>query len=64
MRVTLKALRANKGMTQEEAAKLIGVSRYTWQNYERGKTFPDVPTIEKIEKKFNVTYNDIIFLTK
>lgn len=64
MRVTLKALRANKGMTQEEAAKVIGVSRYTWQNYERGKTFPDVPTIEKIEKKFNVTYNDIIFLTK
>ena len=64
MRVTLKALRANKGMSQEEAAKVIGVSRYTWQNYERGKTFPDVPTIEKIEKKFNVTYNDIIFLTK
>lgn len=64
MRVTLKALRANKGMTQEEAAKVIGVSRYTWQNYERGKTFPDVPTIKKIEKKFNVTYNDIIFLTK
>lgn len=64
MRVTLKALRANKGMTQEEAAKAIGVSHYTWQNYERGKTFPDVPTIEKIEKKFNVTYNDIIFLTK
>lgn len=64
MQVTLKALRANKGMTQEEAAKVIGVSRYTWQNYERGKTFPDVPTIEKIEKKFNVTYNDIIFLTK
>lgn len=63
MRVTLKALRANKGMTQEEAAKAIGVSQYTWQNYERGKTFPDVPTIEKIEKKFNVTYNDIIFLT-
>lgn len=64
MRVTLKALRANKGMTQEEAAKAIGVSQYTWQNYERGKTFPDVPTIEKIEKKFDITYNDIIFLTK
>lgn len=64
MRVTLKALRANKGMTQEEAAKAIGVSQYTWQNYEHGKTFPDVPTIKKIEKKFNVTYNDIIFFTK
>ncbi|WP_270630952.1 helix-turn-helix transcriptional regulator [Limosilactobacillus mucosae] len=64
MRVTLKALRANKGMTQEEAAKAIGVSQYTWQNYERGKTFPDVPTIKKIEKSFNVAYNDIIFLTK
>lgn len=45
MRLTLKALRVNKNLTQEEAAKAIGVSKYTWANYEVGKTYPDVPTI-------------------
>lgn len=62
MKLTLKALRVNSNLTQEEAAKAIGVSKYTWSNYEKGKTFPDVPTIETIEKVFNVTYSDIIFL--
>lgn len=64
MKLTLKALRVNSDLTQEEAAKAIGVSKYTWSNYEQGKTFPDVPTIETIEKVFNVTYSDIIFLPK
>lgn len=64
VKVTLKALRANSGLTQEEAAKLVGVSKYTWSNYEQGKTFPDVPTIQKIQDKFHVTYDDIIFLVK
>lgn len=62
MKLTLKALRVNNNLTQEEAAKRVGVSKYTWSNYELGKTFPDVPTIETIEKVFNVTYSDIIFL--
>ncbi len=61
MQLTLKALRVNHGMTQEEAAKAVGVSEYTWSNYERGKSFPNVPTIKSIEKAFNVTYSDIIF---
>ncbi|MGN1283861.1 MAG: helix-turn-helix domain-containing protein, partial [Candidatus Limosilactobacillus intestinavium] len=46
MQLTLKALRVNQGMTQEEAAKAVGVSEYTWSNYERGKSFPNVPTIK------------------
>lgn len=62
MQLTLKAIRVNKNMTQEEAAKAIGVSEYTWSNYERGKSFPNVPTIKAIEKAFNVKYSDIIFL--
>lgn len=63
MRLTLKALRVNKNLTQEEAAKAIGVSKYTWANYEVGKTYPDVPTIKKIEKVFGVKYSDILFLS-
>ncbi len=61
MKVTLKALRVMKGMTQKEVAEKLGVSTDTWGSYERGKTFPDVPLIEKIEDLFNVKYSDIIF---
>lgn len=59
---TLKALRANKNWSQKEAAKAVGVSLDTWSNWERGKSFPDVPKICKIEKVFNTQYNEIIFL--
>lgn len=59
---TLKALRVMKGYTQEEASKLIGVSPETLSNYERGKSYPDVPIIKRIEKVYEVSYNDIIFL--
>lgn len=62
MRMTLKALRANRDMSQTKAAKAIGVSPSTWANYEAHKTYPDVLTIQKIEKAFNCTYDDIIFM--
>lgn len=62
MKLTLKAIRAMHNLTQEQAAKEIGVSTDTWRNYELQKTFPDVPIIKKIEDSFDVSYNDIIFL--
>lgn len=61
MRLTLKAIRVNKGMTQEEAAKAIGISVDTLGNYERGTTFPDVPVIKRIEDVYETNYNDINF---
>ena len=63
MQMTLKALRINKGETQEETAKGIKVSKDTWSNYENGKTFPDVPVIQRIEKHFGVKYDNINFLS-
>ncbi len=62
MPITLKAARLNKGYDQNEAAKLIGISPDTLSNYERGKTFPDVPILKKIEEVYNVKYDDINFL--
>lgn len=62
MKLTLKAARINKGLSQEEAARLIGVGTDTLGNYERGVTYPDVPVLKKIEKVYNVEYKDIIFL--
>lgn len=61
MKLTLKAIRTNKNLTQEEAAKKIGISVETLGNYERGITFPDVPTIKKIEEVYGVNYNNINF---
>lgn len=62
MKYTLKMLRASKNWSQVTAAQKIGVSVDTWGNWERKRSFPDVPHIEMIQKVFNVAYDDIIFL--
>lgn len=59
--MTLKQLRAGKNLNQEEAAKLIGVSKYTWMNYEKEESFPNVLKIAEIEEAFGVNYADINF---
>ena len=61
MKYSLKAIRINKGETQEEAAKKIGISVETLANYERGITYPDIPILKKIEEHYQVNYNDIDF---
>lgn len=62
MAMTLKALRVNAGIDQETAASKLGIKARTLSSWENGKTFPNVPQIMKIEKLYNVNYNDIIFL--
>ena len=62
MRVTLKALRINKGLTLEQAAKELGVNIVTLSSYENAKTFPDVQTINKILELYDTTYDNINFL--
>ena len=39
-KITLAAARVNAGLSQQEAAKALGVSVATLQNYESGKTVP------------------------
>lgn len=62
VRLSLKEAREFKGLTQEEAAKLIDVSKDTLSNYERGKTYPDIPTLRKIENLYGIEYNRLLFL--
>ncbi len=59
---TLKQARELNGYTQAEAAILIGVSVDTLGNYERGKSYPDIPILRKIEKVYGFPYNRLIFL--
>ena len=62
MAITLKTARVNKGLTQVKAAKLIGITPDTLSNYERGKSYPDVPIIQKMEQVYGVSYSELIFL--
>lgn len=62
MRMTLKTARELSGLTQSEAAQRIGVNTDTLGNYERGKYYPDVPTLRKIEEVYGVRYDQLIFL--
>jgi putative transcriptional regulator len=61
-RFTLRTAREMKKLTQEEAAKCIGVSTDTLGNYERGKSYPDIPVLRKIEEVYGVPYEQLIFL--
>lgn len=59
---TLRTAREFKGLTQAEAAKELGIGKDTLSNYERGKHYPDVPMIRKIEELYGVNYNQLLFL--
>lgn len=62
MAITLKAARINRNLTQSEAGARIGVTEDTISNWERGKSFPNVPQLKRIEEVYQVSYNDLIFL--
>lgn len=61
VKLTLKALRINKGYTQEKAANLIGISVETLAKYEKGLTYPDIPMLRKIEEVYDTKYDNINF---
>lgn len=62
MAITLKAARVNSGLTQEEAARQLGISVEALRKYESGKSSPTVSVVKRIEDLYNVPYCDLIFL--
>ena len=53
---TLKTARELNGLKQKDAAKLLGISVDTLRNYERGKSYPDIPILKKIEELYKLPY--------
>jgi len=51
----LKELRDEKGLSQAQLGKEIGIAQKTISNYELGAREPDIETIKKLCKFFNVT---------
>ena len=54
-KIRLKALRKENLKTQEDMAKVLGVGRSTYAEYERGKIVPSVGILEAISKYFGVS---------
>ena len=61
MAITLKAARVNADMSQQEAAKRLGISKNTLANYEKYKTIPYIEMSKMIAALYNWSVNDIIF---
>lgn len=53
-------LRKKAGLSQEQFAERIGVSRQTVSNWERGMANPDVEMLDLISKTFEVDFSTII----
>ena len=62
MRNTVKVERAILNITQEELAKIIGVSRQTINSIEKSRYVPSTILALNISKVFNKTVNDIFVL--
>ena len=59
MRITIKAARVNKGMTQAALADKLNVTKKTVCSWEKGKTMPKLDKIEPLCNVLGVQYNDI-----
>lgn len=51
----LAELRKKKKLTQEDAAKRIGIPRSTYSNYESGKREPDLETLKLLADLYEVS---------
>ena len=52
-------LRKKKGLSQEELAEKIGVSRQTISKWELGETSPDLKQSKELSKIFNVSLDEL-----
>lgn len=59
LKMSLRAARINRGMTQAEAAKEIGVFYQTISRWESGKSHPTTAQFAKLCKVYGVTEGDI-----
>lgn len=59
--MNLKELRLNAGFaTQVALAEDIGTNRVNVNRWEKGERTPDIVTIQKLSKLFNVSEGDVI----
>lgn len=56
----LQELRKRKGLTQEELAELLFVSRTAVSKWESGRGFPNIESLKAISKCFSVSLDELL----
>ena len=58
--VKLKEARIKSGLTQENVAEKIQVSRQTISNWENEKSFPDIVNVIKLSDLYNISLDQLL----
>lgn len=56
----LQELRKNRGLTQEELAEALYVSRTAISKWESGRGYPSIDSLKEISNYFSVTIDDLL----
>ena len=56
----LQELRKNKGLTQEELAEALFVSRTAISKWESGRGYPSIDSLKELSRFFSVTIDELI----
>ena len=62
MRNRIEEIRKEKGIRQEEFAKVLGVSRQTISSLENGRYNPSIILAYKIAKYFDMTIEEVFIV--
>ena len=61
VKTTIRQLRQEKGINQEQLAEQLHVTRQAVSNWENGKTQPDIETLSQIAEFFEVSVEKLIY---
>ena len=56
----LQELRKSRGMTQEELAQALFVSRTAISKWESGRGYPSIDSLKELSRFFSVTIDELI----
>jgi len=57
----IKKYRENKGITQEQMAEALNVTRQAISNWETGRTEPDIDTLQRLSDYLGITIEELIY---
>jgi transcriptional regulator with XRE-family HTH domain len=57
---SLKKIRKQYKMTQEDVAQFLGISRSGYTYYETGKTAPSIETLKRLAAMYDTTIDNVV----
>ncbi len=64
LKITLAAARVNAGLTQDDVARRIHVSKQTIVNWEKGKIIPTFSVMTTLSGLYNISIDNIFLPEK